>query len=77
MIAEEDRRQYRHLSGDLQWVPSIGLVREMSEYGQGFCLACGEVQACVEPDAVCYTCDCCGASKVFGSSELALRGLTF
>jgi hypothetical protein len=34
----------------------------------GFCLACG-----VEPDAQRYTCEACGAPKVYGAEELLIR----
>ena len=38
----------------------------------GFCIACGEEAEGCELDARNYTCDSCGARKVFGASELLL-----
>jgi hypothetical protein len=46
--------------------------QEMDECGGGFCLSCGEQAYEVEPDARNYTCDECGATEVFGASELLL-----
>ena len=68
-------REYKARSGKTQYMPSIAEVMEMDNESQGFCLACGEVQEYVEPDAVRYECECCGAAKVYGVAELALRGL--
>ena len=45
-----------------------------ADYG-GFCLACGAEADNVEPDARRYTCDACGADRVFGAEEIALMGL--
>jgi hypothetical protein len=36
----------------------------------GICLACGEEQYGVEPDARKYECESCGARKVYGAQEL-------
>lgn len=39
----------------------------------GFCMAClDEVQG-IESDARNYTCESCGADKVYGAAELLLR----
>jgi hypothetical protein len=38
----------------------------------GFCLACGEEANGVEPDARRYTCESCGAAKVYGAEELLM-----
>jgi hypothetical protein len=38
----------------------------------GFCLACGYEQDGVEPDARDYTCEECGAHKVYGAEELLM-----
>lgn len=70
-------REYRTKAGRTQYKPSIELVMLMEEEGQGFCLACGEVQDGVESDATRYTCECCGEAKVYGAGELALMGLIF
>lgn len=39
---------------------------------EGLCIECGETAYSVEPDARGYTCECCGASAVFGLEELIL-----
>lgn len=70
-------REYKAKSGRTMFMPSISLAVEMDDDMQGFCLACGEVQDGVEPDAVRYECECCGESKVYGAAELVLRGLVF
>jgi hypothetical protein len=44
---------------------------ERDEY-EGICLACGEDQWGVEPDARRYECDNCGKEKVYGCQELIL-----
>jgi hypothetical protein len=36
----------------------------------GFCVACGAEAEGVEPDARKYKCESCGASAVYGASEL-------
>ena len=35
----------------------------------GFCMACGEEQAGVEPDATKYKCESCGKKEVYGAEE--------
>ena len=40
----------------------------------GICLACGEEQEGVEPDARRYECESCGANKVYGAEELLMMG---
>jgi hypothetical protein len=40
----------------------------------GFCLACGEEQPGVEPDAREYECDVCGQRQVYGAEEVMLMG---
>lgn len=69
-------KQYIARSGEKLFMPSFRQVLEMDTDGEGFCLACGETQA-AEPDARKYVCDCCGAPKVFGATELALMGLCY
>lgn len=71
------KTQYRAKNGATQWKPSIELAMALSHDMAGFCLACGETADGVEPDARRYTCECCGADKVYGPEELALMGLTF
>jgi hypothetical protein len=72
-----DIRKYKARSGATQYKPSLELVMVMNSEDQGFCLACGEIQDGVEPDARKRPCDCCGKSKVYGAAELALMGLVF
>lgn len=40
-----------------------------SDESMGFCLSCGADAYGVEPDARGYTCDECGAAKVYGAEE--------
>ena len=40
----------------------------------GFYLACGEMAYGVEPDAREYTCESCGAPRVYGAEELLIMG---
>lgn len=70
-------KPYTTKNGIVQIKPSFELLEELDENQQGFCLACGEIQDEVEPDARRYVCDCCDAPKVFGATELALMGLAF
>jgi hypothetical protein len=67
--------QYKAKSGKTQFMPTLEHVQEMIENNQGFCLACGETQEGVEPDARRYKCECCGEEKVYGAENLVLMGL--
>ena len=67
-------QEYTARNGATQLKPSIEELQELDECGEGFCLACGNTQD-AEPDAVRYECEACGAAKVYGAAELALRGL--
>ena len=67
--------RYRNRAGELLWKPSIEQLQEMDDNGEGFCLACGEVHSNIEPDAAAFPCESCDADKVYGASELALRGI--
>ncbi len=60
--------------GVTYYLPTIEEVTEAAEECAGFCLACGTVADGVEPDARRYECECCGALKVYGAEECALRG---
>ena len=62
-------RPYVAKNGKQQFKPSLALTMLMNENGEGFCLACGEIQDCVEPDARQYECECCGAPKVNGTQS--------
>lgn len=68
-------RSYRAKNGAIQIMPSIKEVEECIEAQDGWCLACGETQGGVEPDARAYKCESCGADKVYGAEELVLMGL--
>jgi len=50
----------------------INLATSLLENGhdtEGICHECGETQSGVEPDAENYTCETCGANKVFGAEQ--------
>jgi hypothetical protein len=68
-------RQYLARNGNKQYKQSFERLTEATESMEGFCLACGEEHASVEPDARKYHCTCCGAHKVYGAEELLLMGL--
>lgn len=70
-------RQYKTRTGKMQWMPSIEECREADDNMEGFCLACGETEPSVEPDARRYKCSVCGEDKVYGAAELALCGLVY
>ena len=70
-------KTYMARSGKTQYKPSLEELEELQENQSGFCLACGETQDGVEPDARRYTCEACGAPKVYGAEELCLRGLFY
>jgi len=55
-------------------IVSIDQILEAVESGDdvGFCLACGEENYGVEPDARRYACEACDAPKVYGAEELLL-----
>ena len=55
---------------------TLDQILEAVESGDdiGFCLACGEENYGVEPDARRYECEGCGAERVYGAEELLLMG---
>ena len=53
---------------------TLAQIEEASDLQAGFCLACGAMQECCEPDARKYRCDNCGKSEVYGTEELLLMG---
>lgn len=69
--------EYTTKTGLKQFKPTLGVDCSEDDFddGQGWCLACGELQGGCEPDARLYKCDGCGKPKVYGLSELALMGL--
>ena len=72
-----DKQQYKITNGTLLWRPSVSLMESLYYRSEGFCLACGEIQEYVEPDARRYKCECCGAHKVYGAGELLFFGIYF
>jgi hypothetical protein len=53
------------------------LLKQLQADQQEFCLACGEVNDGIEPDASRYECQFCKLPKVYGAEELQLMGLFF
>lgn len=49
-------------------------ITEADDLQCGYCLACGAMQECCEPDARNYRCDNCHEREVFGAQELLIRG---
>lgn len=70
-------KPYTTKIGTQQFKPSIEELQEMDADNQGFCLACGEVEDNVEPDATRYVCSCCNQPKVYGAGELLLMRLYY
>jgi len=66
---------YKTKDGRDQFRPSVELAMVLMGNDEGFCLACGESNEGVEPDARRYECQCCGVPKVYGIEELTLMGL--
>jgi hypothetical protein len=54
---------------------TLAQVEEASDLQAGYCLACGAMRECCEPDARGYTCDDCKQPQVYGAEELLLMGL--
>jgi len=70
-------RQYVARCGAVQIKPSHGALLQaaQAQNNTGFCLACGEEMANIEPDARRAECESCGALKVYGAEDLLVRGL--
>jgi len=49
-------------------------IEEAMEEQCGFCLACGALRDCCEPDARQYECEECGEHRVYGAEELIIMG---
>jgi hypothetical protein len=49
-------------------------IAEASELQAGYCIACGAMCECCEPDAREYQCDDCKQLQVYGAEELMLMG---
>jgi hypothetical protein len=74
---QKDTLEYTTKSGHRQIKPSLTLLKQLQADQQGFCLACGEVNDGIEPDASRYECQFCKLPKVYGAEELQLMGLFF
>ena len=72
-------KTYKSMNGNTQYLPSIVEVEAIiaGENDEGLCLACGNWQSGVEPDARQYVCEGCGAAKVYGAEELLFMGLVY
>ena len=66
---------YLAKSGKTMYRPSVSYAMALMHDDHGFCLACGDDQHGVEPDAERYTCTASGEEKVYGAEALALKGL--
>jgi predicted RNA-binding Zn-ribbon protein involved in translation (DUF1610 family) len=54
-------------------IPASALEAMLArDNNEGFCLSCGAEAYGVEPDAVNYRCESCGAQEVFGASEILI-----
>ena len=69
--------QYRAKNGNMQFKPAFSWIQSVIEgdNNEGFCLACGETNEGIEPDAGKYRCQCCSAPKVYGAEQLMLMNL--
>jgi hypothetical protein len=72
-------KKYTTKVGTTQFKQSLKTVETAirNDDSTGFCLACGAEQGGTEPDARNYTCEACGAAKVFGAEELLIMGLVY
>jgi hypothetical protein len=72
-------KTYTAKNGNKQFMPSQGWLTRAIEGDEnaGFCLACGDEQDTVEPDARRYKCDECKRSKVYGAEVLMVMGLMY
>lgn len=69
-------KPYTTKTGAKQFKPALDdLMAVVGEGTAGFCLACGQEQQGVEPDARKYQCAACKAPKVYGAEELVMMRL--
>jgi hypothetical protein len=54
---------------------TLAQIEEASDLQCGFCIACGAMRECCEPDARKYHCGDCKESQVYGAEEPILMGL--
>lgn len=73
------KKPYKAKNGNMQFKPSLGWLQSVLEgdNNEGFCLACGETNEGIEPDAGKYSCHCCSAPKVYGAENLLLMRLYY
>ena len=58
-----------------EYFPTMDECLDASWNGRGgFCLACGEEQHGVEPDAARLECECCSEHEVYGAEQCLLEG---
>lgn len=71
------KKTYLAKNGNTQYKPSFSWIQSVieGENDEGFCLACGETNEGIEPDAGKYRCQCCNAPKVYGAEQLMLMNL--
>lgn len=71
------RERYTAKSGHGLWRPILtaGELDDLMFDDPGWCLACGEASGLVEPDAAGVICEDCGEPRVYGITELVLRGV--
>jgi hypothetical protein len=50
-------------------------INDAEESMCGFCIECGAMRECTEPDARKYPCEDCGKRAVYGAQKLVLMGL--
>ena len=53
---------------------TIEEIKEAIDSQSGFCISCGAMRDCCEPDACEYECEECGKHTVYGAEELVLMG---
>lgn len=72
-------KEYQAKNGAKQFKPSLKWLEGVihGDNNEGFCLACGETQDCIEPDAGKYQCHSCNAHKVYGAETLVLMNLYY
>ena len=70
-----NKQAYITRTGVKQFKPVVTEDQFLDDDLAGFCLACGNDVHGVEPDARKYTCEGCGAAKVYGLQELLIMGL--
>ena len=59
----------------LRKVPFLEIEEAILSGNTGFCLVCGELHDCVEPDATEYVCEVCGEHAVYGAEEILIMGM--